>query len=77
MSSLGNYNTSGGPIKIKRDPNHDPSDLSAQKLKIETLLRNTSETKQKLKVKIVASRDRFNSSIDMSARPPRPAVNLN
>lgn len=73
MRSLGNFNT-GGPIKINRE--NEFSDLDDQKRKLETLLRNTSESKQKLKIKIVASRDRLNS-IDAGGRPPMPNSRLN
>lgn len=69
-----------GPVKVIREPNHYEADtnVDAQKSKLEALLRNNSEMKQKLKIKVVASRERLrNASIDVGdeyQRPPKPIV---
>ena len=59
LTKMSNYQ-SNGPVKAIREPYHDVED---QKRKLEGLLRNNSEMKQKLKIKVVASRERL-ASID-------------
>ena len=63
---MSNYQ-SNGPVKAMREPYHDVDD---QKRKIEGLLRNNSELKQKLKIKVVASRERLASIDHGESRQP-------